>query len=1292
MPTIFDLKEQTVTDTPLLLFQCVLPNGQAENWSTHRVTVAGVTYEARVLQHSQFEIQTASDQGVDGSPRISILLGNADSRFSQIERETGWKGSRLTVQFLFYDLRNNSSLTDPAVVFQGTCNSPDQITESTFRLTAMNRMNLQRLMLPPVRIERRCPWEFPATPQQQAEAIDGGLNGKYSRYYRCGYSAGQSGGTGSLNSGAPFTSCGYTREDCQARGMFTRFGGIEFVPAAIAVRSYGKDWQTSALSINEARYNDFVPMIYGTAWCTPPVVFARNDGNLTRMEVLLGMGEIQGVLTVLVNGVEIPLGQPGTNMTGTGWYNVPTLGTRDGGFDLNFVDASGQPAGDPYGSMCYLSVVAPTRLSSGNSLPSVKVLVQGLKLPVYAADGTYTGEQFTNNPAWVLLDLFRRSGWGISEIDIASFAAAAAYCDETINATDLNGNAIILARFQCNLVLQNRRSAGDVIRGVRNTARLYLTYGPTGLLQLQVENTAALGQPTKPEGSNSTEQWNGGWPSYEFGDGSNGFSGILRRASGEASLTVSTRSGADTPNRYSVEFQDALNGYQQDSYSMVDPDDIALTGQEISVTLPALGLPNFDQAGRILKFGLDKSIRGNTYIQFDTSIRAFGIRPGDLITVTYLKEGFNRQAFRVLKLSPATNYRTVTVTAQIHDDAWYADSNGQSTSPSGTLRPGGAGFGVPRPLIGTVLDSNEQIQFGVTEETATSSDGTVETSVIVSFTVPSSSAAGNSGIPLLSVAPTIGSEGTLAGEQVLYYGISAVDSAGQESAISFLVRASIVDNNSSVTLSDLSFASGTSAFNVYRGATPAQLFRIASNQPIASQFTDTGFTDQLVAPADINFDHANFYWRMELQPEIAATTQSVTTIGNNTLQMTDNQYRGMTVRITRGMGAGQERAITANSTTVLTVAPAWDVQPDATSWFVVAESGWRFGAQTKSSPVQFQILNHSGEVVQLTGRAANVNDVECSPELSTVTRWAIGGSGTADSNVPAAPTFGLSTGPAGTVVLSAISFSDLTNTKSISSATLTLHYWDELQGTPSLMLAGALGASDETLNLSSTGTAVPGSFVQIEAEVILVNQSLNNGLQYQVTRGMHGTAAMTHAAHATVYQLQNKTVVSPFPKEFFGSPYSGNWSLPVTMPDVRIASAELFVTNDKGNSDSVAISVTNTVNYGLRTLSGGQYSIQIDGYLAVEQSAAPVLVVEASHSVRDVFAVLVKAADAPVQLQLNVNGSVYCQLTFGAGALVSNTVNGMTLPPLTASAQVTLAVTSVGQTNPGADLTVLIRL
>jgi hypothetical protein len=757
-------------------------------------------------------------------------------------------------------------------------------------------------------------------------------------------------------------------------------------------------------------------------------------------------------------------------------------------------------------------------------------------------------------------------------------------------------------------------------------------------------------------------------------------------------VVLTSRSIADTPNDMSVEFQDSLNGYQQDSYEMADSDDVALTGQMTYSTLMALGLPQYDQAARILKFNLDKSILGNTYIEFQTSVQVFGVAPGDLITVTYLKEGFTRQPFRVLKISPATNYRTSTILAQIHDDAWYADTNGQATSPSGVVIQDNSGVGLPNPLMGSVVDGNGNIQFGVVETAATNSDGTIETSVIVSFIPPATVTSGGPGIPLVNLSPTIGTGGTIIGGEILYYAVSAEDSAGQESALSFTVRASIASNGSSVTLTGLSFATGTTGFNIYRGSSPVQLWRVASDQPVAASFTDTGLANQLIPPVDSNFDHADFYWRSELQPEIAVTAHSSTMAGNGTLQMAVNGYKGMTLRIARGRGAGQERSIAANDATTLTVA-TWDVEPDASSFFAVAEAGWHFGAVTASSPVQFAIPNRAGEVVQITGRAANVNNVECSPAISTVTRWTTGGSGAADTQVPPQPFFGLGPGAGGgTVVLSGVSFTDLTNTNSISSGTLTLYYWNELLGTPTTLLASAMAAGDQTLALSAAGPGQVGSVLQIDSEILGVTAVTNNGTGYGVARGVDGSTAAAHTAATPVYHLANQTAIVPFPDGFFGSPYSGSWTYSIALPDIRVGSAELFVTNQMGNSSVAGISMTHNIDNGLRTLSGGQYSIQVDGFLAVEQCVAPPLVVETAHSVRDVFAVLGTAADAQVQVQVNLNGALYCTLTFQAGTIPSNSIDGSTLPPLPEMGQLTVAVLSVGQTIPGADLTVIIRL
>ena len=111
---------------------------------------------------------------------------------------------------------------------------------------------------------------------------------------------------------------------------------------------------------NVAKYNDFVPMVYGTGWLGAPVIFARNDGNLTHLEVLLGTGPIDSVMKVVVSGIEIPQGIAGKDMTTTGWYNVVSLGSVQGSFNADFTDDNKQPLGDPHGSIAALSVVVPT--------------------------------------------------------------------------------------------------------------------------------------------------------------------------------------------------------------------------------------------------------------------------------------------------------------------------------------------------------------------------------------------------------------------------------------------------------------------------------------------------------------------------------------------------------------------------------------------------------------------------------------------------------------------------------------------------------------------------------------------------------------------------------------------------------------------------------------------------------------------------------------------------------------------------------------------------------------------
>ncbi len=1007
MGTINQIKQLAESDTPLLLFQCTLPSGDSAYWSTHSIQFNGQNYAARVLKHNLFDLQLSADDAMDGISQLSLTLANADSSISQLDRAIGLKGSQLTVYFAFADLPSLTITSESTVLFRGIAGDPDEIGEDFLNVSFTNKLSLSRVPIPDVRIQRSCPWNFPATAEQRLEATVGGSLGRYSRFFRCGYSADQTGGVGNLNGAQPFTSCDKSRAQCEQRGMFKadaaanltrRFGGFEFVPSAILVRTSGdKTSHLSSLMDNGAKYNDPVPIVYGSGWLKAPVIFARNDGNLTHMEVLLGTGPIQSpqsVLKVVVNDIEIPQAVSGQDMTTSGWYRVVSTGERQGNFNLDFADSSGNPLGDPHGASVTMSVVVPNRISSGKSLANVEVLLQGIEIDIFNSNGSFQTTSYSNNPAWVILDILRRAGWALTELDLTKFAASAAFCQELISTTDLNGVAIQVPRYQCNLVLTKRQSAAAFVRGIRVAASLMLRYGPTGLLELVPETTLARQQPSLPDGGISVEPLNGGWPAYEFSDSSGPFSGIVRTAKGNSSLRLSSRSVAETSNRLSVEFQDESNEYQQDSLSLVDSEDVGLIGYEISSQSTALGIPNFSQATRVLLRQLDKSTKGNRYVQFQTSFRALKVRPGDIIALTYLKEGLVRVPFRVMKLSPSTNYELVTITAQIHDDAWYSDS---PATLGGAGRQPGTQVQTPRPLIGSVLHNDplsrfESFDFAVQENVQTLSDGSAIDALTVSFVVPAKPSANSPNLPLLSLSPHfLDTGGSLPAGGSYYYAVTALDSNGNEGALSFTVPALIpgITNTNCVVIQKLSFPVSASSFNVYRGTTPQTLYRIASAQTIGPVFIDSSLAPQPVGPPDASFDHANFYYRYQYAGPFPATIHSANTIGWDSLGATSLVYAGKAVRIMEGKGRGQERSISSNSSTTLIVSPSWSVEPDATSTFAITEPSWKFAAVSSTSPAQFEIPYRTGAALQISGRAANVNNQEGDPELCPLTTWTL---------------------------------------------------------------------------------------------------------------------------------------------------------------------------------------------------------------------------------------------------------------------------------------------------------------
>ncbi len=112
--------------------------------------------------------------------------------------------------------------------------------------------------------------------------------------------------------------------------------------------------------------------------------------------------------------------------------------------------------------------------------------------------------------------------------------------------------------------------------------------------------------------------------------------------------------------------------------------------------------------------------------------------------------------------------------------------------------------------------------------------------------------------------------------------------------------------------------------------------------------------------------------------------------------------------------------------------------------------------------------------------------------------------------------------------------------------------------------------------------------------------------------------------------------------------------------------------------------------------TGGQYSIEVQGYLAIETNAAPPLIVDTTQSVRDVTAYVNEAPEGgAVTMDLMQGSSLWCSLKIEAGKVASATTDGSALAQLKEGSRLSLNITAVpggGSAAPGRDLTVTIRV
>jgi hypothetical protein len=652
--------------------------------------------------------------------------------------------------------------------------------------------------------------------------------------------------------------------------------------------------------------------------------------------------------------------------------------------------------------------------------------------------------------------------------------------------------------------------------------------------------------------------------------------------------------------------------------------------------------------------------------------------------------------FRIVKMEPRRNFETVKITAQWHEDSWYEPATETGASNAAIAVSDAV---VPRPVLGAAWDGEGRTKLEVSESIGVGADGhrTVELNVTA---LPSANLTwAAAAAPLVPVGGVVEPGGGDLGPGTYYYYLTAMDGEGIESGVSQVVRVQVEEAEApaAIEIRNLRFSENAASFRVYRGLTPLETYRIAESVPVASVFRDEGRPASLASPPDFAFHHVNFYWRQEVLAETAATITGVDEIGNAALNLIPDSCMGKRVRISKGTGQGQERTIVSHSAQALLVDPVWIVPPDATSFFVIAEPSWQYAAGSESGAAVFEVPNEAGGTVHVRGVSANAKDEESPAELAVVTRYTVAGSTGAllDEEPPAQPAFILEAPGDGNLRLSGITFADSRNLQTIGGATLTVFAFDELRPGEAANLAQALTAAGAVMSLSAAVNWQAGDFVQVEEEILRVAQILNGGLSLTLDRGCLLTSVSEHAAGSKVRRLGARSQVIPFVEGFFGGTEAAEFQALLPMPSVRIAAAEMYVTNRRGDSPTAVRSYVSEPDHGLRTLSGGSLSLQVTGPLFIGSAITPPVIVDRRCLLREVAAMVAEAPQgAGMTLRLNAGGSEFVTLTIAAGSTQSNVVAGQSLAMLEAGEALTLDVVSVPPAAlgaPGCDLTVLLR-
>lgn len=392
--------------------------------------------------------------------------------------------------------------------------------------------------------------------------------------------------------------------------------------------TYGEGALTTNVSTT-----DPVPIIYGTVKTAGNMIYSRlsNDKKVLYKLVSVADGKIKGIRDLQFDDLDAN----SSKYEGVSYDYYYGDGVQE--IDSRVIGDTQEDKAMLVGGLKYLAYVALQAKANENLSSSFNVtcLVDGSIVKIYenANDLTQYREEWTDNPAWCVLDFMTRyngCGMSLDEIDVQSFIDGAKFFKEK--------------NYTLNLALDEQRSRLEWIQYMLNCCRSLLIYR-AGKYSLFVEKADEVVQSYTPNDIHDLSIW---------------FSPL-----------------SEVPDIYRITYIDPKNEWVKvNAEASLSPDSY-LRKQPMVETLELMGVTTFDQASRLAWFYLNQALTCQTYISFKTDRRALNRTVGDVIEVTDYVTEFQKKKFRIIKIEDEQN-ESIKLTCREYNESIYSEQRGAS--------------------------------------------------------------------------------------------------------------------------------------------------------------------------------------------------------------------------------------------------------------------------------------------------------------------------------------------------------------------------------------------------------------------------------------------------------------------------------------------------------------------------------------------------------------------------------------------------------------------------------------